>query len=626
MLTANNISLVFGDKTIFNNISFNINQNQKIGLVGRNGSGKSTLLKVIARQQGLDGGIVSIEKNIKIAYLPQEVTLVSKKTIFDEVLTVFESDIALKKELDELEKYFDSHNQGEVCADKLERYSILQKEVAEKKIDLLIVEAKKMLQWLGFSQDQFEKPVEQLSVGWKMRLVLAKLLLQKADFYLFDEPTNHLDIVAKDWFLEFLKDSKFGFMLVTHDRFFLDNVCDYIFDLDQGNLKSYTANYSLYLEQKEKEKVLLQTKYKEQQKMIKKKTELVDRFRAKATKAKMAQSILKSLEKIEKIEIEHEQKDIKLSFPNVARSGRIVLKVQDLSKKFDDKTVFKNASFELFRGDKAAIVAANGKGKTTLLNLIANKYPLEKGSVEFGHNVQCALFEQDQERCLNKNNTIFEEVESICTTVEMRARVRGLLGTFLFPGDDVDKKIAVLSGGEKNRVAMVKVLLQQANFLILDEPTNHLDIQSKDILLKALQQYPGTLLFVSHDRMFVDNLATRIFELNFGEVVSFPGNYESYLYHKKQQEIQKQEDFKKSVKEKKSIKSKVDNKEQYLKRKEINSLERKINSLEKKLNQLYEKFSILEYGTKEFDESSKRIEEIKSQLDNAFLKWEELQK
>ncbi len=622
MLTANNLTLIFGDKIIFNDISFNIAKNQKIGLVGRNGSGKSTLLKVLDKIQNLDEGEVAIEKNIKIAYLPQEVILVSTKTILDEVLSVFEDDVKLKKKLDELEEYFENHNK-EVCTEKLERYSELQHELQDKNIENIIVDAKKMLLSLGFSQSQFEKPVDQLSVGWKMRLVLAKLLLQKADFYLFDEPTNHLDIIAKDWFLDFLRHSKFGFMLVSHDRYFLDHACDYIFDLEMGNLKVFHSNFSKYLELKQKDRELLESQYKNQQRELKKKKELIDRFRAKASKAKMAQSLIKELEKIERIEITHEQKEIRISFPPITRSGRIVLEAKDLSKKFDGTTIFKNASFEIFRGDKAAIIAANGKGKTTLLNLIMNKYNVETGHFKLGHNVKVAYFEQDQERSLNKNNTILQEVENVCTNAEQRGRVRSLLGTFLFSGDDVDKKIAVLSGGEKNRVAMVKVLLQDANFLILDEPTNHLDLQSKAVLLHALQVYPGTILFVSHDRDFIDKLANKIFELNQNEIVTYSGNYESYLYHKHlQTNVGESKVFKV---EKEVLKPKKTNKEIHEQRKKLKSVERKINSLEKELDVLNKRFEVLEYGTKDCDETNQRINEVKKELDEYFAKWEAMQ-
>ena len=337
----------------------------------------------------------------------------------------------------------------------------------------------------------------------------------------------------------------------------------------------------------------------------------------------MAQSLIKELEKIERIEITHEQKEIRISFPPITRSGRIVLEAKDLSKKFDGTTIFKNASFEIFRGDKAAIIAANGKGKTTLLNLIMNKYNVETGHFKLGHNVKVAYFEQDQERSLNKNNTILQEVENVCTNAEQRGRVRSLLGTFLFSGDDVDKKIAVLSGGEKNRVAMVKVLLQDANFLILDEPTNHLDLQSKAVLLHALQVYPGTILFVSHDRDFIDKLANKIFELNQNEIVTYSGNYESYLYHKHlQTNVGESKVFKV---DKKVLKPKKTNKEIHEHRKKLKSVERKINSLEKELDVLNKRFEVLEYGTKDCDETNQRINEVKKELDEYFAKWEAMQ-
>ncbi|MFA6535616.1 MAG: ABC-F family ATP-binding cassette domain-containing protein, partial [Candidatus Babeliales bacterium] len=476
----------------------------------------------------------------------------------------------------------------------------------------------------------------ELSVGWKMRIVLAKLLLQKADFYLFDEPTNHLDIVAKDWFLDFLKYASFGFVLISHDRYFLDHLCQYIFDIDRGNLKIYRGNYTKYLEQKANDDAILESQYEAQQRHIKKTMETINRFKAKASKASMAQSMLKNLEKIDLIKIESNAPNIRLNFSNVKRSGDVVLKVSDVNKTFEAVELFKNVSFDIMRGDKVALIAANGKGKTTLLNLIAGKYPLENGTLKFGHNVEIAFFEQDQELTLNKNRTILEEVESICTTSEMRSRVRALLGAFLFSGDDVEKKIAVLSGGEKNRVAMVKTLLLDANFLILDEPTNHLDLQTKDILLKALNQYPGTILFVSHDRTFVDGLASRVLELNPNGIINYPGNYESFLYHKKHNEL---EHSTSNSPDKSTSKAApmipqtqatpgktVSSKEWYETKKQMGSIERKIETLEKQLVKLNQDFEFLEFGTPEFEKTSKHINEIKSQIEKFYEKWEELQK
>jgi ATP-binding cassette subfamily F protein 3 len=619
MITASNVSLAFGQRELFKNISFSIEKNQKIGLVGRNGSGKSTLLKVLCDQQGIDEGQISVEKHVKIAYLPQEVVLTSQRSILDEALTTFGSLVDLNYELEALKA------EKELSPAQLEHFVFLQNELSDKNFDQLIVQAKKMLTALGFEQNRLQRPVTELSVGWKMRLVLAKLLLQKADFYLFDEPTNHLDIVAKDWFLDFLKHSNTGFILISHDRFFLDELCENIFEIERGNLKIYKGNYSSYLEQKEKDETILLAQFQAQQKHIKKTTDLINRFRAKASKANMAQSLLKSLEKIELIEIEPKPPKVRLNFSNVKRTGDIVLSVKNICKSFNSQNLFKNVSFDIVRGDKVALVAANGKGKTSLLNLITGKYPNECGTIKFGHNVEPVFFEQDQEASLNKNRTVLEEAESICTTSEMRLRVRGLLGAFLFSGDDVEKRISVLSGGEKNRVAMVKILLKDANFLILDEPTNHLDIQTKEILLDALTQYPGTILFVSHDRTFIDKLATRVLELLPDKIINYPGNYESYLYHKKQVELQGQT---RATPEKANItepKKSSSSKEWYEQKKRLGFVERKIDSLEKELLELNQKFEALQYASDEFQHAFKRINEIKEQLDSLYKEWEELQ-
>ncbi len=627
MLTAQHISLTLGDKIIFDDASFNINHDQRIGLIGRNGSGKSTLLKVINGSIPLDSGSLNVEKRYKVAYFPQEVVLVSTKSILDETMMAFGYVLDLKAEYEQLKTYCD--NNPNPNPDKVERFSEVMHRLADINEKALLIKTKKILLGLGFDPKTFDQPVSTLSVGWKMRLVLAKLLLQDADFYLFDEPTNHLDIIAKDWFLDFLKNARFGFVLVSHDRFFLDHLCEYILELDRGHATLFHGNYEEFTKHKELETAAQQAAYEAQQRVIKQKQRTIDRFRAKASKASMAQSMIKSLERIELIEApEANQKTITLQLPPVKRTGDIVLHIKGVSKTFNEKVIFDHANFDLFRGDKAALVAANGKGKTSLLNLITGKYHNEHGTIKFGHNVEWAFFEQDQETCLDKNKTVLEEAESVCTSSEMRQRVRGLLGSFLFPGDDVEKKIAVLSGGEKNRVAMVKVLLLNANFLILDEPTNHLDIQSKEILLHALQQYQGTILFVSHDRSFLDQLATKIFELTEHGIVTYKGNYEDYLYYKQQREkMQNQPKEFGSTKQKTDTTNKQlsDGKQEYELRKKIGSLERKIESLDQELLTLNQKFDQLTYGTDAFEKNMNRIKQIQNQLKECWAQWEEAQ-
>lgn len=630
MIFGNNVTLMFGDRALFDHLSFSWDASDKIGLIGRNGAGKSTLLKAIAGLLQLDEGSISIERGKRFAYLPQEVVLASERSILEEAYTAFAELAALSQEAAELEKIIEAGLSGDQAHEILDRYAVVQEGLANYDPESLKVEAKKVLQGLGFTPEKFDAPVTSLSVGWKMRLVLAKLLLSKADFYLFDEPTNHLDIVAKDWFVNFLKESKTGFVLVSHDRYFLDNVCDYMYELDRGQGKAYYGNYAAYETQKAQAKELIEKAYEQQQREIKQKMETIERFRAKASKAGMAQSMLKQLDKIERIEPVAKPPSVTLNFSHVQRSGKVVLVVKDLSKKFGDHTIFKNVSFEIPCGEKVALVAANGVGKSTLLNLICEKYPLETGSVSMGYNVHPALFEQDQDKVLNHKKTILEEAEDSCKTPTARQRVRGFLGAFLFPGDDVHKKIGVLSGGEKNRVAMVKVLLTDANFLILDEPTNHLDLDSKDILLRALKQFTGTILFVSHDRDFLNSLATTIIELTSNGARTYKGNYDEYLYRKQMnsgsQELAASKPVEKQeVKKTSQSTSTLNSKEAHELRKKISNIEKKISRLDADFNDLTEKLSFYAYGSDQYNRVLDQQRTIQEEKAKAERNWEELQ-
>lgn len=531
MINAYNITLNFGGQKIFNALSFVCGAHDRVGLVGRNGSGKSTLLKVIAGQQRLDEGSVSIIRGRNIAYLPQDVVLQSDKSILDETCTAFKDISELQQEQKRLEEELETSTDS---TDLLEQYAHVCEQLLHSDADAMQAEAKKILIGLGFKQDQFNDPVATLSGGWKMRITLAKLLLQKADFYLLDEPTNHLDIVAQEWFLQFLKSASFGFMIVCHDRYFLNELCTSILELENGKGTFYNGNYASYERQKEHNLALLEAAFATQQKEIKQKTETIERFRAKANKAAMAQSMIKALDKIERIEIPPRLAEIHFTFPPVQQAGRVVLTVNDVAQSFKNKKIFEHVSCEIERGMKVAIIAANGVGKTTLFNIIIGKLPVQHGTIHYGHNVHAAIFDQDQTQSLDMDRTILENLlGSAPTTTEQK--VRAFAGSFLLGKDAIDKKIKVLSGGEKNRVGMIKVLLQNANLLLLDEPTNHLDIQSKDILLKALQSYQGTMLFVSHDHDFVTHLATDILELRADGATMYHGNYELYLYRKNQE-------------------------------------------------------------------------------------------
>lgn len=618
MIQAHNVCLSFGKQVIFDDVSFTINDDQRIGLVGRNGSGKSTLLKAIAQQQHLDNGSIASAKNKKIAYMPQEVVLISDKSILDETLTAYVELQTIRQEIHDLEKKL------QINADTgtVERYGHLQQQLIELNPGLIEAQTKEILQGLGFKAAQMQEPVSNLSVGWKMRVVMAKLLLQNADFYLFDEPTNHLDIVAKDWFLDFLRRSHVGFLLVSHERYFLDALCTEILELELGKATFYTGNYSQYVVQKEHNLGLLQSAYALQQKEIKQKTAFVERFRASASRAKSAQSALKQLEKIELIKVPPSPKTASFSFPPVIQPGKTVLEVNNLSCKFGEKEIFKNVSFSVERGEKVAVVAANGAGKTTLFNIIAGKVPKQSGSIKLGYNVDQTIFAQDQAKALDGNKTVFDNVVNAAPK-KTEKNIRTMLGTFLFSNDDIYKKVSVLSGGEKNRVGMICVLLKDANFLLLDEPTNHLDIPSKEILLSALQAYQGTVLFVSHDHDFINHLATRIIELTPTGVVSYHGNYESYLEQKKHAQLVAQEI--KYAQPTKTAKAPTDNKTEQELRKKSKKLEAKIEKLETEIKIVEHLFATLEYGKPEFAQAQERLQGLKNDLENSYAEWESVQ-
>ncbi|AXK60847.1 ABC-F family ATP-binding cassette domain-containing protein [Candidatus Chromulinivorax destructor] len=573
MIHLKNLSLKYGDQTVFDDLTMMIQDSDRIALVGRNGSGKSTLLKIIAGQQGIDGGQIAISKGMNVAYMPQEMLILSTKTVEEEALATFGTMYENMQEAKELEDKI--HASAKPSAQDVERYAQLQHDIQEMEPEAKILKVNKLLSGLKFDEKHRKTRVDQLSVGWRMRLVLAKLLLQEADFYLFDEPTNHLDLSTKEWFLNFLKyETSFGFLLVCHDRYFLDNLCNKTLAITAGGKsKVYAGNYSYYKKLEAEETIMLEKAYEAQQRDIKQRKETIDRFKATASKAKMAQSMAKQLEKLEIIEVNQASKKVNFSLPPVERCGKEVLIVKNVAHSFN-RQLFTNVNFVVNRGDKVALIAPNGTGKSTLFNLISKQLELQQGQIEQGHNVTSTLFDQDQEKVLNPKLTILEEVEGSCKASQQR--IRTFLGSFLFPKGDVMKKTSVLSGGERNRVAMVKVLLSNANFLMLDEPTNHLDIESKETVLNALQQFDGTLLFVSHDQDFVNNLATRIIELTPEGISSYEGNYDAYL------------DFKNmSVRKEVAAvaKAQVKNvKESTLSKKELFELRKKYKNLENNMN------------------------------------------
>lgn len=611
MIQLNNLKLSFGSQKIFDGVCATLQDGDRIGLVGKNGTGKTTLLKVIAGTAQLDSGSVTVIGGARVAYLPQELVLNSTDSIFEEAMVAFYQVGPLRRKKLELEPLVAAGDNQAVIeyAHVIEQLGQFNVGAAERK-------TRDMLIGLGFKEGQLNDSVTTLSVGWQMRVVLAKLLLQNADFYLFDEPTNHLDIVAKDWFLEFLEAAEFGFLLVSHDRYFLDQLCTKIIELDRGKATVYYGNYQEYVEQKEHDLDLLRASAEQQQKELKKKQDWVDKFKAKVSKAKLAKSVAKSLEKVELIELPPDPKSVHFRFAQVQRAGKIVLEVSDLAFAFENKQIFKDVTFSIERGQKVALVARNGVGKTTLFNVLCGKYKSQSGLVQLGHNVVSTVFEQEQHKVLNPHKTILQEVLD-STAHKTEQQIRTFLGSFLFSADAVTKKTKVLSGGERNRVSMVKVLLQDANFLLLDEPTNHLDIESKEILFRALSQYDGTVLFVSHDHDFVNKLATRVIELTPEGVYSYEGNYDSYL-QQKAEVVAFSEHQNNTEKIEQKVPKKID-------KKQIQQIEREIAKLETEIAKISNSFADLDYGTAAFKQAQQKLADKEQALKDVINQWEDLQ-
>lgn len=622
MIHLRNICLAYGDQIVFDELNATLSEDQRIGLVGRNGSGKSTLLKAIAAQLPLDSGTISIVGTKRVAYMPQEVVTQSTRSIRDEALSAFEQMDALKLKALELEKRMESESTEQLY----EEYAAVYEELGSFEPEKARAQAETILMGLGFKTTQFDEPVSTLSVGWKMRVVLAKLLLKKADFYLFDEPTNHLDLIAKEWFLSFLKKATFGFLLVCHERYFLDELCTNILELEFGNGTMYTANYTQYLVQKEHNLELLLAARTQQQKEIKQKKQTIERFRASASKAKMAKSMEKSLEKLEIIEVPPSQKNVHFTFPPVERAGRIVITIKDVSQAFGHKEIFKHISFEVERDWKVALVAANGVGKTTLFNIIVGSLPLQHGSITFGAQVTATIFAQDQDTVLDRNESIINNIKNLCPN-QTEQKIRTFLGSFLFSGDDVKKPIKVLSGGEKNRVGMVSVLLKNTNLLMLDEPTNHLDIPSKEVLLNALRSYQGTLMFVSHDRDFINDLATHIIELTPTGAHLYHGNYDEFRQHKDYLARQALGNLSESrAKDTAEKADKIAPKDLFELRKKAKKLERSVEKFEEYIAGAEQRFTTLLYGTPDYKATEEQLADLRRKRDASYAEWEALQK
>jgi ATP-binding cassette subfamily F protein 3 len=528
----------FGHKLLFENVDWLITNHDHIGLVGGNGTGKSTLMKILAGMDTFDYGSLIVAKGTSAGYLPQDGLTLSGRTVFTECMSVFDDVRAMEQELESL-----MHSMAEIdhtsaqYAAVADRYQRVEHEFRARDGYSIEAEVGRVLMGLGFGKEDWGRLTDEFSGGWQMRLALAKLLLQKPNLLLLDEPTNHLDLEARNWLEEYLHEYPHTFVLISHDRYFLDVTVDKIAEIWNKRFWFYTGNYDKFLAQKTQRNEQMQAAYKNQRDRIEQLEVFINRFRYQATKAKQVQSRIKELEKIERIEVPPEEKTIHFSFPQPKASGRIVAEFDRVAKKYSgkngaaEKEVFCDVSFMIEKGDRIALVGVNGAGKSTLIKLLAGTEPLTTGEYRLGYNVLSDYFAQDQYKELDPDARILDDLGELSPR-STETELRSLLGCFLFSEDDVFKKIGVLSGGERGRYALLRLLLHPANFLLLDEPTNHLDLRAKDVLLEALMKYGGTVVFVSHDRYFIDKLATRVFEVGGGKVEIFPGNYEDYLWRK----------------------------------------------------------------------------------------------
>ncbi|MTI86808.1 MAG: ABC-F family ATP-binding cassette domain-containing protein [Balneolaceae bacterium] len=606
MLALENITLHLGDRELLDAVSIVINPGERIGLVGPNGAGKSTLLKIIMGELEKDSGNIQMANEETLGYLPQDgVDPDFSLTVIEEVETAFASLFKLEQEVKDIQhKLANTDPQSREHERYLEQYGKLQTQLETSGLYNLRSEIEKVLMGLGFDESDFERSTSEFSGGWLMRIALAKLLLKKPTYLLLDEPTNHLDIESLQWMENFLNEYEGAVVVVSHDRAFLDTITNRTLALRDGTLSDYAGNYTFYEKKWEEEKELLLNAKKNQEKQIKETQEFIDRFRYKASKARQVQSRVKQLEKIERIEVEEEMSNVSFQFPEPERSGQVVMRLRDLHKSYGDNIVFDGIDLEIERGDKFAIVGPNGAGKSTLIRILTGNESYQKGERKPGHNVTTNYFAQHQADELKPTINALEVMHE-AGSGEKENRLRTILGCFLFQGDDVFKKVKVLSGGEKSRLALAKMLLSPANFLIFDEPTNHLDMSSKNILQQAIQQYEGTVAIVSHDRAFLDPIVNKVLEVQPGYIKMYLGNV-SYYLDKKREETELQ----------KNTQQKEEKNGEKLSRKEIRRIEaEQRNKLNRRVRPIKNKMKALEKEIEEMENRKLEIEDLMAQPD-----------
>lgn len=531
MISVDNLTVSFAGWDLFKDVSFLINEKDRIGLVGKNGAGKSTMLKVLIGEQPPTSGTVSRNGECTVGYLPQQMKVADTTTLFDETESAFSEVLGLEREIDWLNAEIAERTDYESpeyekllhrLNDATDRFNILGGMNREEEVE-------KTLLGLGFERSDFSRPTSEFSGGWRMRIELAKLLLRRPSVFLLDEPTNHLDIESIGWLENYLKDYNGAVVLISHDRAFLDNVTTRTIEISLGKIYDYRVSYSKYVELRRERRAQQLAAYQNQQKMIEQTEEFIERFRYKPTKSNQVQSRIKQLEKIERIEVDEEDLSrLNIKFPPAPRSGQIVVEAKEVGKSFGEKHVFSGATFTIERGQKVALVGRNGEGKTTFARMVIGQLEPTEGSLRIGHNVKIGYYAQNQDDLMNGDFTVFDTLDRVAVG-EIRTKLRDILGAFLFRGEDIDKKVRVLSGGERARLAMARLMLEPYNLLVLDEPTNHMDMRSKDILKNAVQRYDGTVIVISHDREFLDGLVERVYEFRDGRVKEHLGGIYDFL-------------------------------------------------------------------------------------------------
>ena len=633
MISIQNLSVEFNSTALFSGVNFVINKRDKIALVGKNGAGKSTMLKIIAGLQEPTGGVVAAQKNITIGYLPQQMILTDERSVVEEVRTVFgkldEMKASLARMNTELAERTDY--ESESYAELIDRISNLNDLVQMEESENGEAELEKTLLGLGFVRSDFDRNTSEFSGGWRMRIELAKLLLMRPDVLLLDEPTNHLDIESIQWLETFLKQKANVVVLVSHDRAFIDNVTNRTLEISCGKVYDYQVNYSKYVVLHQERIEQQMRAYENQQKQIQQTERFIERFRYKATKSVQVQSRIKQLEKIEEIEVDEvDNSRLNLKFPPAPRSGDYPVICEGVAKKYGDHTVFSNVDLTIKRGEKVAFVGKNGEGKSTLVKCIMNEIPYD-GNLKIGHNVKIGYFAQNQASLLDGEITVFDTIDQVAVG-DIRTKIRDILGAFMFGGEASDKKVKVLSGGEKTRLAMIRLLLEPVNLLILDEPTNHLDMKTKDVLKQAIADFDGTVIVVSHDRDFLDGLVEKVYEFGGGKVREHLGGIYDFLQHKQMESLRELE---------KSVPSKTDNdqiqepavssgKQSYAEKKEfekqIRKAERLVKDAEAKVSQLEAELKVVEdklaAGATDND-LFERHGEVSKSLDAAMSEWED---